>query len=530
MIERKIIEDIHHQFRHNEVNPDALPYFEIRLSEEELGIQLSAYKEIIDVTHFFVEKFLNSVSGNSFLVAISDEEGYILAFDGDPRMIEQVERLGIVHGVQFNEKEAVGINSVALCLRFNQPIQLIGKDHYHKALHGMACYSAPFYSESGERLLGTISMMMDIDAGHPHMLALLCTIADSVERELLLRKQNTQLHILNQALLDNKYYGVIMTDGYGTIMDMNESSLAMMQVELAMRGQCIGRSVLGHKQIGPYFQQVIDQGEECVGVELIIEAEDKLNYYMLDVLPIYDHQHTLIRVVGSLRDITEMKITRERLQNAEKLVIAGQMAVSIAHEIRNPLTTVKGMLQFSKKNTGIMHYELIMSELERMNLIVSEFLILGKPQAVQYKDESSMMILQEVLDVFNVQASMNGIIIECECKMDHVIRCDRNQIKQVFLNILKNAMEALPFGGTIEIVLDVEGDSQHIRFTDSGEGMTEEVIRRLGEPFHTTRSDGNGLGIMIVRNIVHAHEGHMTITSVQGEGTSVDIWLPAGPS
>jgi signal transduction histidine kinase len=247
---------------------------------------------------------------------------------------------------------------------------------------------------------------------------------------------------------------------------------------------------------------------------------------MLDVVPIYDNERTLIRVVGSLRDITEMKTTEELLRNTEKLVFAGQLAVSIAHEIKNPLTTVKGMLQLSNETNTPTHYSLIMSELERMNAIVSEFIILGKPQAVHFKEEQCLTIVEEVLSIFEIQSVMNGVTINRIFEQGLTIRCDRNQIKQVFLNILKNALEALPFGGEIDVHMDVQDNFQRIRFTDNGEGMTDQVLQRIGEPFHTTKPDGNGLGMMIVQKIMASHKGHLVITSEVGAGTTVEVYLP----
>ena len=243
-------------------------------------------------------------------------------------------------------------------------------------------------------------------------------------------------------------------------------------------------------------------------------------------MPIHDSDQVINRVVGSLRDITEMKITEEMIRNTEKLIFAGQLAVSIAHEVRNPLTTVRGMLQLSGKEVKPHYYSTMMSELDRMNLIVSEFMILGKPQNVVFKEEHCLPILQEVLHVFDFQASMNGVTIRSEFIESLEIRCDRNQIKQMFLNILKNAIEALPFGGEIDIRLDVENFYQRIRIHDNGEGMTDEVMRKIGEPFHTTKPDGNGLGMMIVRKIIASHKGRMTIDSKVGEGTTVDMFLP----
>ncbi|MWV46018.1 PAS domain S-box protein [Paenibacillus sp. HJL G12] len=507
--------------RQTGIHADELPTFIRRNSHAELAVKLIKYREYIEVIHFFISKFLSSISGSPITIAVTDDQGYVLEFAGDPTIIKTVRHLGIEEGIQFN-KDA-GTNSIDLCLTYQQPFQLVGEDHYHTILHGLACYTAEFHSDKGE-VLGTISLMTNIHFAHPHLLALLCTMADSVERELLLRRQNTQLQILNRFLLDTNFYGVIITDGTGSILEMNERCRSMLQLD----DQAIFEetSVLSIGLISNYFQRAIERYEECIGMELCVNLQDGNHHYMLDVLPVYDNGNSIIRVVGTLRDITEMKRTEEMLRNTEKLVFAGQIAVGIAHEIRNPLTTVKGMLQLSGKGTHLRHYDLIMSELERMNLIVSEFLILGKPQVVQFREERCMPILEEVLNLFEIQAALSCITLNCTMNADHMIRCDRNQIKQVFMNILKNAVEALPFGGSVQIELDDEAGYQLIRFTDDGIGMTEEVLGRIGEPFHTTKADGNGLGMMIVKKIIEAHAGRLVITSRVNEGTTVDIYLP----
>lgn len=194
--------------------------------------------------------------------------------------------------------------------------------------------------------------MTEIQFAHPHLLALLCTIVDSIERELLLRKHNTQLQILNQVLLETDYYGVIIADAQGAIVEINKYCAAILNNSDHETNGCLGTSVFEVGIIGTYFERVMKRSESCVGIELSILVEEKLRYYMLDVVPIYDSERQLTRVVGSLRDITEMKIAEELLRNSEKLVFAGQLAVSIAHEIRNPMTTVKGMLQLSSKTTN----------------------------------------------------------------------------------------------------------------------------------------------------------------------------------
>lgn len=250
-------------------------------------------------------KFLSSVKGNPILVTISDDAGYLLAFKGDPTIIDLVGQVGIKEGVQLNKE--VGTNSIALCLEHQRPFQLKGQDHYHQILHRLVCCTAPFYKEDGREILGTISFMADIDVAHPHLLPLLCTMADSIEREILLRRGNAELQLLNRILLDTNYLGVIITDELGTIVNINENCLNMLHLDGEHQESVIGASVFEIRNVGSYFQHVILQQEACAGLEVIQESNGLFEHYMLDVLPVYDSNACLARVIGSLRNITEMK-------------------------------------------------------------------------------------------------------------------------------------------------------------------------------------------------------------------------------
>jgi signal transduction histidine kinase len=502
------------------LDPNVLPVYQDVLSSEQLESRVASYQDIIEVGDFFIDKFLSSAEGSPVLILLTDEDGYVLALRGDPTIQGAVQKLGIALGTRFTEE--VGTNSIALALRYGKPIRLAGQDHYHRVLFGLACCSAPFGLTHGSHRGGTLSLMTEVQFTHPHMLALLCTLVDAIERELLLRQRNTQLHILNQVLMETNFFGVVVTDAEGTVLELNELSREWLSADC-------GDNVFELEPVGSYFRCVAEEREGFVGVELSLGADKAMRFFQLDAIPIFDAAYGLIRMFGLLRDVTERRKTEEMLRHTEKLVVAGQLAVGIAHEVRNPLTTVKGLIQFSNQKTPVPQYDLIMSELDRMNLIVSEFLLLGKPQAVAFQEASSMSVLREVVSVFGIQASMNGVSIDVTGEGEGRILCDPNQLKQLFLNVLKNATEALPFGGVIEIRFGTEGRFQHIRFTDNGIGMSEEVLRQVGEPFYSTKQDGNGLGIMIVKKIVEGHGGRIAFESRPREGTSVDIYFPLLP-
>ncbi|MFX3633262.1 MAG: ATP-binding protein [Candidatus Pristimantibacillus sp.] len=230
-----------------------------------------------------------------------------------------------------------------------------------------------------------------------------------------------------------------------------------------------------------------------------------------------------------IRDITERKKNEELLINSEKLYIAGQLAAGIAHEIRNPLTSLKGFLQLIASGRSNKNYHDIMkSELIRIESIVSEMLMLSKPQIYQLSYQDLRRIMAETVTLLDTEAIMYNIEIELQSGSEALwIVGVENQIKQVFINVIKNAIEVMPGGGLIRINMSLE-DSGYIRIQiqDEGPGMEEEQLSKIGQPFYTTKDKGTGLGMMITYKIVDNHQGCVEAYSEAGKGTTFIIQFP----
>lgn len=240
-------------------------------------------------------------------------------------------------------------------------------------------------------------------------------------------------------------------------------------------------------------------------------------------------------ILSVFKDITDKKVETEGLlQKSEKLALVGQMAAGIAHEIRNPLTSIKGFLQlFKAKYKGEEeHFNLVLSELERINLIVGEFLVLAKPTAVIFKEKDINRLIKDVVTLINTQAILCNVQIDIDYESDiPPIFCEENQLKQVFINILKNSIEAMPDGGIIDVKINAkENDKVSIRIIDQGIGISEDRIPTLGEPFYTTKERGTGLGLMTSYAIIDRHDGELNISSKLNEGTTVEVILPISSS
>jgi len=232
-----------------------------------------------------------------------------------------------------------------------------------------------------------------------------------------------------------------------------------------------------------------------------------------------------------IRDITDRKKTQELLLNSEKLSIAGQLAAGIAHEIRNPLTAIKGFHQLMKsENNGKPYYfDILTEEMNRIELILNELLLLAKPQAMQVKRMDVRALIEQICALMEPQANFHNVQVEVDCD-PHVptfIQCDENQMKQILINFLKNAMEAMPNGGRVTIAIRKNDEDQILlRIIDQGEGIPEDKLKKIGEPFYTTKEKGTGLGLMVCRKIIEDHHGSLHISSKWNEGTTVEVMLP----
>lgn len=234
--------------------------------------------------------------------------------------------------------------------------------------------------------------------------------------------------------------------------------------------------------------------------------------------------------IGTLMDITETIKTEEMLRKADRLTAVSQLAAGVAHEVRNPLTVLKGFVQLltARSNENNEYYELMLSEIQRIEGIITEFLVLAKPQTVHFEKRHMQKIVQEVIALVETKAIMSNVRIAAEINPDlPPIECEENQIKQVLINILQNAIESMEHGGLIEVKVEMNPEGQMVvSIIDQGSGIPEEMLSRLGEPYYSTKEKGTGLGLMISYRIIQHHQGQIHVVSKVNEGTRFDIVLP----
>nr|WP_279664733.1 HAMP domain-containing sensor histidine kinase [Ectobacillus ponti] len=248
--------------------------------------------------------------------------------------------------------------------------------------------------------------------------------------------------------------------------------------------------------------------------------------------------YLIIPVLGTagityvIESMNRSSLLRTEIARAEKMSIVSHMAASISHEVRNPLTVVRGMLQLLQYDDFAadkrhMFLRTSITELDRAESIISDYLAFAKPMPDKLQYLNVVHELLHTVTMVQPLANMNTVQITTNMKTAAaVVQGDKQRVQQCFLNIMKNCIEAMPKGGLLKIhALQQDSDVQ-VLIQDTGIGMTKEQVARLGEPYFSTKDSGTGLGMMVVFSIIDAMHGKMKVESEPGKGTRFCITLP----
>lgn len=230
----------------------------------------------------------------------------------------------------------------------------------------------------------------------------------------------------------------------------------------------------------------------------------------------------------------ERKKLKEEMNRSEKMRIIGELAASVAHEIRNPLTVVHGFIQLlgsdkiqeSKKEE---YLQIMMAELNRAQSIITDYLSLAKSEIGTREQVNMEQLIQQIVTIVSPLALLNGVEIRSSISMTELpyLHTDPEKIKQCLINIIKNGIEAMTNGGVLQVNVHKRSDDFIIDIIDTGIGMTSEEIKQLGMPFYSTKEKGTGLGTMVCYSIIRGLNGKIEVTSQKGKGTCFSIIIPA---
>jgi two-component system sensor histidine kinase HydH len=221
----------------------------------------------------------------------------------------------------------------------------------------------------------------------------------------------------------------------------------------------------------------------------------------------------------------------EQLRRADRLSALGELSAGMAHEIRNPLGSIKGTAEILRDGVAaddpkLEFAEILIKEVDRLNGVLEDFLHFARPTPVEHGRFKLGKVVGDVLDLTRQQASINHVEVHVTLDDDVEIPGRGEQIKQALLNLVLNALQAVPEGGLLEVSSKNLNNEVQIKVSDNGPGIALEDRERIFNPFMTTRASGTGLGLAITQRIVHGHDGHIVLDSMPGQGASFTICLP----
>lgn len=269
--------------------------------------------------------------------------------------------------------------------------------------------------------------------------------------------------------------------------------------------------------------------------ELSTEILGKAKDISVTIDSVKDYEDNIVGAICILRDITDVKKYEKATMQQEKLASIGQMAAGIVHEIKNPLTSIKGfsqILQMRAEEDSLKQYcSIIVEEVDRVNEIVTDLLQFAKPKPPQKKDISLNGLIESMLTMIENQAFLKKI--ETKIKLDDnipIVKADENQLKQVLLNMAQNSFQAMEACGSGSLSIETkylpELMCAEVLIRDTGKGIDKEHLKKIGTPFYTTKDKGTGLGLSICYQIVKEHKGKIFVESEVGKGTVFTIRIP----
>jgi len=355
-------------------------------------------------------------------------------------------------------------------------------------------------------------------------------------QELDANRQNlAQLRALNQNVVESIPSGLITLSPDGVATFINPAGCLILHRE--------AQSVIGMPvaELGFYDGDEWAEARETLTIGTVVRQEkhdvrigNEDRTIGFAVTPLNSIEGTASGYTLIFQDLTDMKTLEAELRLKDRMAAVGELSAGIAHEIRNPLAAIAGSVQVLKKSTALNPQEqrlmsIILKESDRLNKSIADFLRFVKPQEKRPAEFDIAASLTETLDLLRNSPELGaGHTIEDDiAPPSYTIVGDADQIRQVFWNIARNAVQAMPNGGTLRVTTFVLADRYNIVFSDNGQGMTDADQRRLFQPFRTNFPSGTGLGMAISFRIVQEHGGRIEVTSHEGAGTAITVSLPA---
>ncbi len=333
-------------------------------------------------------------------------------------------------------------------------------------------------------------------------------------------------------LISSLPVGLIATNNAGRIILYNQFSQELTGVseKNALGGD---PGVVLTPELGEPFEAAGEQPGVPFQKEIQIVLDKGISRTLqLNCLSIIDRDERFVGTLLMIQDLSQVKKLEEELRRSERLAALGKMAAGVAHELRNPLSSIKGLAlllqsRFTGKNSDTETADILVQEVERLNRSISELLDYARPQKLQKETVDLQQLLQKAVSLIRIDAEAAGVEVTSVFQEPlPKILADADRLNQVFLNLFLNAIQAMEQGGKLAVSADARDGTMVITVSDTGCGIEPESLDRVFDPYFTTKPEGTGLGLAMSAKIVEEHGGSIKIASEQGRGTSVTVKIP----
>jgi two-component system sensor histidine kinase PilS (NtrC family) len=333
------------------------------------------------------------------------------------------------------------------------------------------------------------------------------------------------LQILQENIIQSISSGLITTGLNGRITLVNHSAQKLLE---RRPDQLLGNPVTG------LFLDLLPNGESQMHAEVRFDTPKNFRKTArVRVAPLSVPGRAPLGYLYALDDLTEIRRLEREVRLQDRLAAVGRLAAAIAHEIRNPLTSIAGSVSMLSEvpELGDEHrrlLDIVTRESQRLNSIITDFLAYSRGKKYNFDKTNLVQLLEDTLTLMRhrMTAENTGITIECQFAAPEAwVLADGDKIKQVFWNFAENAIRAMRDGGILKVAIDELGSDWQVSFSDTGSGMTTQQIEKIFEPFQSNFEGGTGLGLAVVYQIVQAHEGKVWARSKPGQGTTFVLRL-----
>jgi PAS domain S-box-containing protein len=337
--------------------------------------------------------------------------------------------------------------------------------------------------------------------------------------------------------------GVLTLDGGGRITALNAAAERLLVLRSSMVGRPLEEALQAAPELGAWIRAALDGHRLPQDTDIALSpGGDRRVTLRLSASELRDESGGSAGLVVLIRDVTELNRLEIQLRRADKLAALGTLAAGVAHEVKNPLHALSLNLHLLAKELAapqpsrgevVGYLEILRSEIDRIHRIVENFLRFSRPSIPEIKPLDLNALVERALSLVAFEAADHGVAIQTafDPRLESVPG-DEGQLAQVVLNLIINALQAMPSGGVLGVATRHDRDGAELTVTDSGEGIPRELLPQVFDPYFTTRPSGIGLGLPIAHRIIEGHHGTIDVESQAGKGTRMVVRLPlaGGPA